>query len=577
MEGYQKLLTERIFEIAQQKQDLLVAMEQNQQHITQLKTKLVQLDADLELAEKALESDTTYQSDWNRLLQAEQNLMNEFSQVKVDATDLNEIYSDYQYHQEQVMLSAGEALGNYLIKAVTVPSFIERSPEALTYLQDLTIAIHQHRVQRLRQTTISQIEKRLSAREGQLLGDVGEFEALQRKLTSAQKIVEEYEKEREHLLAKQAAQQTAARSKTAVNRALRLAPLLPKGSVAQGVIYAVLAAGAIATIAARRRSRKATVPALALQNNQGRDYSFQPTALQQANLMAAIKLPSLRLSATQLQTEGAALQNIPQDIPIVPSALRFKERDDELATTTTAFTGKHTATNRVSEAKLSETKLSETKLSATKLSEADLSKPTEENLLAAAPTARLHGEEVLTLEEILAGDNQQTHSHSDDFEQKILAELMEITGQTVHLLSPASETEAQNNSAANSLTIETMVKELNEIIGSAMPEGSLAQEIQSSGLAPAQLSLNDVDLFAEHAVHWILKDLGISPTETIDSAEAQKHGWGEAEVAEIEAISIESLEIVRLSQKLTYSTASHQKAHHQVVEEVSREFATVAA
>ena len=559
MEGYQELLTDRIFEIAQQKQDLLLSTERNQRRITQLKTALVQMDADLEMAERSLEADDEYQAAWNRLLQAEQNLMNEFSQVKLDGTELNEIYSDYQYHQQQAQTLAGEALGNYIMRSPTVPSFITRSPDALNLLQELATATHEYRTQKLRQTTISQIQKRLNDRESQLVGDIGGYESLQQELTTAKKIVEEYEKERAYILsqqsgatgqgnlqqaAAQAAAQAVERSSTALDRARRLAPLLPAGTVSQRVVFAVLMLGAIAAIAAYRRDRKVSVPQLALQAPQPRDYSFEPTALQQANLMAAIKLPALRFSASQLQPAGAPISN------------------------------------------------------------------PEEKRLAAAPSVRLHGEEPVdagelsSLEEILASVTHSPEPELDDFEQRILAELLEITGQSPRLLAAAEDAAAK---ASERITVEMMVNDLNEALGSLTLESNLAQAIQEKAIASVELSVDDVDLFAEHAVQWILKDLGVSSgvapiAAALDKAEAEARGWSEADVAEIEAITIESLEIVQPTrssgtqnlgiykdfqhntpqqkapqQKAPQQKAPQQKVPQQGLGEVSREFATVAA
>ena len=555
--GYQQLLTDRIFEVAQQKQDLLVATEQNQQRITQLKMRLVQMDADLELAERALDSDANYQSDWNRLLSAEQNLMNEFSQVKVDATDLNEIYSDYQHYQQQAQLSAGEALGSYLLQAASVPGFIERSPDALTYLQELTTSTHEYRAQKLRQVTIGQIEKRLNDREGQLLGDVSEYESLQRELAAAKETVAEYESARDGILAKQTAQESAKRtvekSSTALGRVRRLAPLLPKGSVSQGVVFAVLAAGAIAAIAARRRSRKPIVPSLALQAPAARDYSFRPTALQQANLMSAIALPSLHLSAAQLQTEGAA-QPAPLPIPLAPPS---NSKTGEGNLLNTAYR---------THPQSADTRFVHQRLEA-------LNAETDADKLLAAPAARLNGEDdLLELEDILSGIAPTPTSPQDDFERRILAELMEITGQTTHMLNAAPDDSAVT-AEDNSLTIERMVQELNEAIGHTTPDSSLADEILANEIKKreseaVQLSLDDIDIFAEHAVQWILKDLGVSEADaTLEPARIEANNWSPETVAEIEAISIESLEIVRPAPKAPYP----------VVEEVRREFATVAA
>ena len=558
MEGYQSLLTARIFEVAQQEQDLAFSTDQQQRRITQLKSALVQMDADLELADRALASSAAYQADWTRLQQAEQNILNEFSQVKIDETELNEIYEDYQYHQSQAQTSATEALGGYLLGLSSTPSFIERSPDALNLLQNLAVTLHEYRVQKLRQSTIRQVKKRLSDRESQLIGDMSEYEKLQRELATARKVVEGYREERAQLIAQesavaQTAQQSVNRSATALDRIRRLAPLVPKGSVSQSVVFAVLAIGAVGAIAARRRSKPVTIPALARQDSFIRDYSFQPTALQQANLMAAIKLPSLRLSAMQLQAEGPAISSLP---PAQPSSGYYGSYNRYSSYSTMAPTTFEPVVDEAEEVVEEDTGVK----------------------ALPASTARLHGEDALSLEEILTAA-APPQSDPDDFEQRILAELMEITGQSARLLEPAKTSKSNlsdlSDEAANELTIETMVRDLNEAIGKTTPEGSLAAEIQSRQLDPVQLSLENVDLFAECAVQWILKDLGISSpvAAELDEAEAEVRGWSKEEVAEIKAISIESLEIVQPNS----DPAQYEKVTYQVVGKTRGAFANVAA
>ncbi|MEM6450825.1 MAG: hypothetical protein AAF703_10975 [Cyanobacteria bacterium P01_D01_bin.105] len=529
IEGYQQVLSDRVSEIAQQKQELIIVMEQNQQRITQLKMTLVQMDADLELTDRALESDIAYQGAWNRLIRAEQNLLNEFSKLDLDGTALNEIYSDYEYHQKEAQRLAGEALSNYLLAAATVPSFIERSPDALSFLQELALTSHEYRVQQLRQSSINQMEKRLSARRSQLIKSVGDYEALESELTSAKEVVKEYEIERAYILSQQAARegnqpnssaensaqgesgvgqaawQLVENSANALDRLRQLVPLVPKDSVAQGVIYAVLAAGAIAAISVRRRTRKATIPQLNLQDsNPVRDYSFQPSEQQRANLMASIKLPSLRFSPPQLQTEGASVQ----DIPVPPSLANSNGFTRGIALTAAAFTGDRSF-GKTSSARTS------------------FGTALEQHSLAPA-AARLHGEELPELEEILAKAAPPVQSEPDDFEQRILSELIELTGQTTRI-TPATPADAAKSAAENNRTVTMMVQDLNETLGISLPEVSTS-EVSTSGSTfaqeprtqePIKVLLNDVDLLAEHAVQWILKDLGLSSTVTTPTVSAQ--------------------------------------------------------
>ncbi|MGI8932642.1 MAG: hypothetical protein ACR2FS_01060, partial [Phormidesmis sp.] len=73
----------------------------------------------------------------------------------------------------------------------------------------------------------------------------------------------------------------------------------------------------------------------------------------------------------------------------------------------------------------------------------------------------------------------------------------------------------QADTAEDDLTIELMVRELDDILDQATAEASFADAVSDRSMPPVRLSLKEVDLFAEHAVRWVLKDLGLNP----DSAE----------------------------------------------------------
>lgn len=95
----------------------------------------------------------------------------------------------------------------------------------------------------------------------------------------------------------------------------------------------------------------------------------------------------------------------------------------------------------------------------------------------------------------------------------LVTQLLEMTGQSPQMISASVFTQA--DTAEDDLTIELMVRELDDILDQATAEASFADAVSDRSMPPVQLSLKEVDLFAEHAVRWVLKDLGLNP----DSAE----------------------------------------------------------
>ncbi|MGB3298294.1 MAG: hypothetical protein WBA76_08485 [Phormidesmis sp.] len=102
---------------------------------------------------------------------------------------------------------------------------------------------------------------------------------------------------------------------------------------------------------------------------------------------------------------------------------------------------------------------------------------------------------------------------AEAFEQRMLKELQEMTGQSARLVN---EVPAASYSAEDSLTIEVMTRDLDNVLHKAAPtvEGSLLSEINERAKASVKLPLKEVDAFADHAVRWILKDLGLTTVAT---------------------------------------------------------------
>jgi hypothetical protein len=183
-----------------------------------------------------------------------------------------------------------------------------------------------------------------------------------------------------------------------------------------------------------------------------------------------------------------------------------------------------------------------------------------------------------------AAPNESSYESVEAFEQRVLGELLEITGQSVRIAEArtpektsdprtltlhsaknglAQRVPTQHDLTEDDLIVELMSRDLDDMLKLTTPEGSLAHEIRERAIAPMRISLAEVDLLAEHAIRWILKDLGVSPfAAELDAAEAQQKRTASGNVSgtlEDEAIKNKALELKQhlrtLATAATVSTA----------------------
>jgi hypothetical protein len=541
--AYKQLLASRLAEISQQKTELAISANQAQRQIERFKIQLDSLgigDISLFMAAQSLTQNADYQTTWSQLVRTEQSLATEFSSANVDATALNEIYSDYAFHQQALQQLAVEAFGRYLASpSAEVSSDIKQMPDALKLIQALTIVVYEDQVQQLRLGTIGQIEKNLSERQQQLIVSIGQHERLQQQLVGAQQLVSGYEQARDRILTRQKtqlskAEAVKAQSETALVRARELAPELPEGSTSQAILFAVLAAGAIATIAAQSRSsQRILLPT----------WTPKWTSPKWASPKWASKsTPKWALeegSSSAMDWQDLASNLVTSDLVTVP-AMDF----------------------------------------AMDLSAMDLSKlasPIPVANLFTAELAEVQPDEfndpMFDLSEIFADATPaepelELYESVEAFEQRIFDELQEITRLSTHLANEAQTTQNQlldstekalQRVADDSLTLELLTRNLDDILQQTTPEGSLAHEIRERGIAPVKISLAEVDILAELAIRWILKDLSHSSVASsvatelateLDTAEAEARGLAHSNLDDDEAVRTKSLKLKQHLQAL---------------------------
>ncbi|MEL6471029.1 MAG: hypothetical protein AAFQ74_14970 [Cyanobacteria bacterium J06623_4] len=274
--AYKKVLSDRITEISSQKSALSNDIAETRSYISQLEMRLSTVDADLTLPARLLSQDQTYQSIWADLQGSEEKLQGEYSKANIDATLLNQIYAEYQEHQQKLERAAYKALNRYIMDEQTqAPAMLYQAPAALDVLQALVVATHQERVQKLRQDTISRIEDRLQSRQRQLAQDITTHEQIERELASAKAVVTKLEEERDRLNATRTADTLSAPvpipestdldtalaspESPALATARSLEVQLPEGTVAKTLMGLVVAAGGAAALAYRQQQKKKRV------------------------------------------------------------------------------------------------------------------------------------------------------------------------------------------------------------------------------------------------------------------------------------------------------------------------------
>ncbi len=286
MAAYQKVLGNRTAEVAQQKNRLLNESGQTERLIASLKLQLAAVDADVTWPEQVLSQDKVYLAAWQRLQLTEQSLLEEFSQAELDATTLNTIYTDYQQRQQQLALAAQDSLSRYMLAPNAVaPEVIYRVPAAIDTMQALIVITHEQQVQQLRAATLSQLDQRLQTRHQQLTVKLGEYERLQRQQTIAQTVVNQYEQERDRLLrqqqpASQPGEQQPEQLPSEPSEVWALALPLSDSELVNTILGGLVLAGAIATAAAQRQSKKGITATAQLA---GTALTPHPNAQQQAN------------------------------------------------------------------------------------------------------------------------------------------------------------------------------------------------------------------------------------------------------------------------------------------------------
>lgn len=480
MGAYRNVLSSRMAEISEQEGKLSANIERNQRLISQLKMRLLTVDADVSLPERVLGADEEYQAVWARLQKAEQDMQEEFSAANVDGTRLNEIYGDYKYHQQWLAKVAEQAFPKYAMADESAQvGFMSKSPVAIDIMQNLVVATHQDQVQQLRQATLDTINQRLQSRRSQLAADIGQYEQLKRELSTATQVAAEYEQAetqrvsavRGQLVADRSAAPEASASESegsAVSQAQLLAPYFANGTLSKTLLGIAIAAGALATAAVQYRGRQqkrldtdalfgASTPPFAQPVT---DFSIAPAAVEPDFSSFSLygesaaeggELEDDLLAAVLSAVEPETARPISTD-DLMAELLAITRGDEALAAHQTGYAA--------SQALIDTAEASRTEASRT-----------EASLLSELSTI---------LKDVNAGDEQRSAPV--------------LTARSIE----------------NILGVEVMAKELEDAISVSGPvlAPSRLLPVKTALAEPIKLSVKEIDLFAEQVVRWVLNDLG---------------------------------------------------------------------
>ncbi len=514
---YQKVLTERQAEIAQQKGALMANVGITQQNLVALKLQLTEVGAvgdEANFAEQVLAQSTAYQQVWTQLQQVEQSLTTEFSSINLDATALNALYSDYEFHQAELARLASESVSSYIAKNAgsrNVPQFIQDVPAAVNVVQQLAVSVYEYQVEQLRLATIAQIEQKLSAKQRQFVSDMGNYETLQRELAASKQQLSEYEQAKAEIASRasstsalpSSSQLASSQQSSSQPAASQLASLpdqdaavtsstpfvqdpwarlrqlivqIPEGSVAQGVLYTVLVSGVVAAIAARRRETQRTI----------------------IPLLVVPELPSV--------TAANAYQKRP---------LSVAAQEPSFSSATPSYSAVAINHSMAASSTMGEASTWNLSMRAT----ADLLELKEFLIESAAPLA-----DSAALSQ-LASEATPAQAASAYLPQLRISKRQEGERQNEERQEGERQDEIDSFFEADieaDLTIEITTRELVEVV-QADPRAE-----RNSVMLPLQ----DVDAFAAQAVDWLIQDLGLSPAGAdADGAEAGEAAQAIADMA----------------------------------------------
>ena len=453
LRAYQSVLSDRISEITDQKTTIALQLSATERYISQIKVRLSTAEVAPDLAEHLLAIDSTYQARWLVLQQSERQLLEEFSRASVDATALNQIYADYEQQQTNLYQAAQAVLGNHLLSSED-QNPSERSSNI--YGTPAALDLLQSLTVAIHQKDVQQLRDRTV----QLATD-----KLQTRYRQLAQNIGEYETIQRELdiaqkLVAQYEQESDRIATAAKAQTLIAAPTTDTNPTDTNNTASISPAFAAA------RTLEAKVPEGSI-----------------GKMLLGIVIAAGAVAVAAQRRAGDVSEALSLEIvPTRPQKKRF---------------GLPPGHKRVND-----------------YIPLDLLHELMEMTGQLRPAFAAEGAAIANQSHAFKLTKQPTVDQLPAASQ-ISRNLVE---QQLSVQSQADQQKANQEQAAESkLTEEIMLRELEDIVGQSAPEARFAKELSERNIEPVQLSLDEIDAFAESAVRWVLEDSNLLDDEGASS------------------------------------------------------------
>ena len=461
-ESYKEILLVRILEMTDQKTQVTIDLAETNRYIGQIKVRLASIDVPSELPKHLLALDTQYQTQWLALQSTERELLKEFSQANVDATALNRIYTRYEQQQIDLYQAAQAVLGNYLLANENqAPG---QSTNAV-YIEPAALDLLQALTVAIHQKDVQQLRDR-TVQQAQA--------TLQTRHKELAQNIGEYEALQYELT-------------EAISRVARYERENERiTSAASAATLVGNSANKNATNSSQTQAASAFAIAESLQP-QLPDGSIGKTLLSIVIAAGAVAVAAQRRAGDV--SAMLSLEIEPASKPKLPRIKQIQQRirnpiQPSLLTELLEITGGAKPAFATEGVPLS------------------LFVPASGNSFDPSPQRQPFGNAPLAISLPMAQATGQSF------------------GQSFGNIQLSQENLVQSQSHRQNIT-----HELEEIINDSTPEVRFAKEVIQRGVEPVRLSLDEIDAFAESAVHWVLNNTALNDIingESTDSIEVKE-------------------------------------------------------
>ncbi|MBT9314724.1 GumC domain-containing protein [Leptothoe spongobia] len=200
LQKHRTVLAYRSSDLSRRQAELTVRSQQLEQKFSNVTSVLALESDEVSHITGLLQADADYQGYLQQLQILENDIANEFSNPEINTTQLGELYAVYYQIESQLRQIAQNALASYMYVASqesSDPIWQEVSYQAP--LQELVDLSHQHQMLVMEQSTLNQIEAKLTERRTELASLLRQYATMQRQLDGHNQVLQQYVAKRQAL------------------------------------------------------------------------------------------------------------------------------------------------------------------------------------------------------------------------------------------------------------------------------------------------------------------------------------------------------------------------------------------